>query len=399
MAFVHIAITDLRPGMYIVQTGESWKNRPYLYAKPGLVTNEKEIEEIIRQGFHDAYYDPEKAQSQTKSDDTLAKANANRVQKAQQIPIHEEISRQQKPYEEFVSHMLNVMEDARSGRVTLSAQDFIVQDIMQSMSRNRDALLCLSKLKTFDNYTYAHSVNVSILSIAFGFHLGMQGDDLHMLGLSGLFHDIGKMKIPPAILNAPRKLSPDEFRLIKRHPLYGTELLAKARGVDQCIIDGVLDHHERYNGSGYPNKRRGPEISAFGSILSICDVYDALTSKRVYKDPLSLSQALSIMYDMRGDAWDQELLEHFIKMIGIYPVGTPIALTGGFKGLVVQSNPQAPLYPTVVLCLDRNGNYLKKPERIDLAQQHDIQIIKAINTDTFPVDIQALLFEGNIQPL
>ncbi len=398
MAFILIDIHDLRPGMYIVQTGEKWLNHPYLYAKPGLVANDKEIEEIKKQGFREAYYDPDKSQPSA-AKDTLADLHCPKVSVPPKILIQDEMSRLQKPYENFVGHMENVLDDARAARINIQSSDFVIQEIIQSIDRNRDALLCLSKLKNFDNYTYAHCVNVGILCISFATHLRLQNDDLQMLGLAGLFHDVGKMKIPQAILNAPRKLTDEEFAVIQRHSSLGAEIVAKAPGARQCIVEGILDHHERSNGSGYPNQKKGAEISAFGKLISLCDVYDALTTKRVYKKSFPPSQALSLMYNMRGDAWEREILEHFIEMVGIYPVGTPIALTGGFKGIVSQSNPQAPLYPTVMLCLDKSGKYLKKPERIDLAQQHDIQIIKAINPEIFPVDISALLMEGNIQPV
>lgn len=397
MAYVHISVHDLRPGMYIVQTGESWENHPYLYAKPGLIANEKEIEEIKRQGFLETFFDPDKSQTNSGRYETIADVNDARTPEPPKVQLQDEIANLQKPYENFVSHMEDVLEQTGDGLTDISSSCFIVQDIIQSMDRNRDALICLSKLRSFDSYTYAHCVNVGILGIGFATHLGLPAGDLEMVGLAGLFHDVGKMKVPPTILNAPRKLTAEEFHIMQRHPRVGAEILASVPGVSKGIVDGVLDHHERNDGKGYPNKKKGPQISTFGKIISLADVYDALTTKRPYKDSLAPNRALAIMYDMREDAWEGIMLEHFIKMIGIYPVGTPVVLTGGFKGVVTQSNPVAPLYPSVMLCLDKNGRYLRKPEWIDLSQQHDIQIVKAINPHSFPVDISFLLIEGRIK--
>ena len=206
------------------------------------------------------------------------------------------------------------------------------------------------------------------------------------------------MRIPTHILNAPRQLKPDEFAIIQKHAKYGEEMLSQIPNIPKDILAGVCDHHERYNGTGYPGHKKGHQISPFGSIISVCDVYDALSSKRVYKEALPPSKALSIMYGMRGESWEAGLVELFIKMLGIYPVGTPIGLTSGFKGVVTKSNPSAPLYPTVLLCKDRTGHKIVPPSTVDLAQQHEMQIVKALSSDTVDFDVLTLITEGKHVP-
>ncbi|MBQ7618180.1 MAG: HD-GYP domain-containing protein [Desulfovibrio sp.] len=399
MAFVHINIKDLRPGMYIVHTGESWQDKPFLYAKPGLIRSEAEVADIVKQGFLEAYYDPELSENQSPAENRsqLLTRQLSRPLPVPTILLKDELAKQEKAYEHCVEHLQRIMEDARHGQVKLSSSKPYLENIIQSIKNNVDALTSLAKIKVHDEYTYAHCVNVSIFSVAFGRYLGCQDQTLLTLGLAGLFHDIGKMRVPLGILNAPRSLSAAEFELIKKHVIYGEEMLASQVEVSADLLAGVSDHHERFNGSGYPRGKKGQAISDFGSIISVCDVYDALSSRRVYKEALPPNKALSIMYELRGEAWPPGLVEHFIKMLGIYPVGTPIALTSGFKGVVVKSNPQAPLYPTVVICRDRQGQVIAPAATIDLAKQHDFQIIKALDMNTIDFDIFALLTGDHAQ--
>ncbi|MBO4334784.1 MAG: HD-GYP domain-containing protein [Desulfovibrio sp.] len=398
MAFVHILTKDLRPGMFIVQTGETWRSRPYLYAKPGLLKNEAEIAEIIKQGFVEAYYDPEKSeQSKEDVEDLLSTPLAQKLPEPT-VSLQDEIKAQVENYNNCVDHIQHVMEEARSGRLDFLSAKPLMDNIISSLNRNADALTSLAKIKTHDEYTFAHCVNVSIFSVAFGRYLGLREENLHNLGLAGLFHDIGKMRVPFNILNAPRQLKPEEFAIMQKHAKFGEEMLSHIPNIPHNILAGVCDHHERFNGTGYPAKKKGSEISPFGCIISVCDVYDALSSKRVYKEALPPSKALSIMYGMRGESWKTGLVELFIKMLGIYPVGTPIGLTSGFKGVVTKSNPSAPLYPTVLLYKDCKGQKIVPPSSVDLAQQHEMQIIKALSTDTVDFDILTLITEGKDVP-
>ena len=383
--------------MYIVQTGESWRDKPFLYAKPGLIKTEAEVADIVRQGFQETYYDPEQSQLTQKDEPE----RFNRPVPPLPEPtatLKEELLLQEESYANCVGHIQHIMEEARNGRLDFNSAKPFMQGIIQSINRNADALTSLAKIKSHDEYTYAHCVNVSIFSVAFGRYLGLSEESLLELGLSGLFHDVGKMRVPLAILNAPRKLSDEEFFVMQKHVLFGEEMLAQIPGMPSDIMDGVVDHHERFNGSGYPHKKKGTSISSFGCILSVCDVYDALSSRRVYKEPIPPSKALSIMYGMRGESWEPGLVELFIKMLGIYPVGTPISLTSGFKGVVTRSNPAAPLYPTVAVCQDRKGLNISPPTSIDLAQQHDFQIIKPLEMKTIDFDVLSLLKDAKPLP-
>ncbi|MCR4667239.1 MAG: HD-GYP domain-containing protein [Desulfovibrio sp.] len=381
--------------MYIVQTGESWRDKPFLYAKPGRIGSKEEIAEILRQGFLEAFYDPDRSEQPKEGEpDLLASRQVDLPEP--KIPLREELKAQEIAYTNCVDSMQHIMEEARGGHLDFKSAEPLMSDIVDSVYRNSDALTSLSKIKTHDEYTFAHCVNVSIFSVVFGRHLGFAGEELQRLGMSALFHDIGKMRVPPTILNAPRSLTSNEFAIMQKHAQIGAEMLAELPGIGDDILSGVAEHHERYNGQGYPHKKKGRQISPFGCIISVCDVYDALSSKRVYKEAIPPTKALSIMYGMRGEAWEPGLVELFIKILGIYPVGTPITLTSGLQGIVTHSNPQAPLYPQVLLCRDRNGRHIKPPASVDLAQQHEFQIIKALDKKTVSFDVLSILTEESV---
>ena len=301
MPVQHVSVDDLRPGMYIVDTGVSWIKRPYLYAKEGLIRSQAEIVDIIHQGFAEAYYDPE--QSNIKPMEPISLEDADRSNAAPaQASLPEELEQAESAYTECVRHAKAFMLEARNGTVDLESSQPLVHGIIDSVNRNVDALTSLAKIKHYDEYTFAHCVNVSIFSVAFGKYLGFDQEKLYLLGMAGLFHDLGKMRVPVEILNAPRRLTDEEFAVIKTHAKLGQDTLSSVKGIAPEILMGVGQHHERHDGSGYPNRLVGAAISLYGRILSVADCYDALSAKRVYKDAMPPTKALSIMFEMRKGA-------------------------------------------------------------------------------------------------
>lgn len=394
MPSVHISAKDLRPGMFIVATESSWHDRPYLYSKVGLIKSQAEIDAILANGYVEAYYDPDRSFERppnfSASSDLLVSQAQIKPPKAT-VPLVEEIKTAQVTYSDCLLHIKQMLSEARHGTVDLPKSKKLVSNLVESLTRNQDALAVISKIKTFDDYTYAHSINVAIFSIAFGLTLGLTGEVLSRLGQAAIFHDFGKMRIPKWILNAPRALKPEELAIVQNHPRLGAEMLEGVPALPKEIIDGVLDHHEKYDGTGYPNRKKGSEISPFGRIISVADVYDALSTKRIYREAISPNKALATMYSIRDQSWEPGLCETFIKMLGIYPVGSGVSLTMGYKGIVSESNYNAPLYPTVLLYCAPNGTTLKPPQAIDLSTQHDLQIVKALPPNALNISLTDLL--------
>jgi len=218
--------------------------------------------------------------------------------------------------------------------------------------RNETAAVTLFKLRGFDEYTYTHSINVSILSVLLGKHQGLDKTTLLNLGLAGLLHDVGKAKIDGDILNKPGKLTESEFQAMKAHPLEGFNILKDQVGLDPEILRAVVEHHERYDGSGYPQGLKWTAIDRFSRIVSVVDVYDALTSRRVYKNAMAPAKALSLMFQMRSLQFPADDIDNFIRCIGVFPVGSFVRLSGGEYGIVASANPVRPTKPEVKVIMD-----------------------------------------------
>jgi HD-GYP domain-containing protein (c-di-GMP phosphodiesterase class II) len=256
----------------------------------------------------------------------------------------------------------------------------------------------LSTIRDYDDYTYVHSVNVAILSMSIGSRIGLPRNALEALGICGMFHDLGKVKIPKEIVNKPDKLTPAEYEQIKKHSLDSVRmilLLKASRDLLQEILIGPFEHHLKYDLSGYPQTDRKKPLSLYGRIISIADVYDALTSPRVYrKAAISPDQALNIMIKDSGKMFDPTLLKIFVNMMGIYPVGSLLKLSSGEFGLVIKSpENKDPMRPRVMLLNKISSNRFTKGRMVDLSE-------KSIETGNYLREISGSYHPGvlGIQP-
>lgn len=389
---IKIAIADLRPGMYIIDSKTDWSKEPFLYSKEGLIRSSDEIATILQQGFTEAYYDP--AQSSIAPQEDIDLSLDEKVEVAPpSAALPEEFPIATQAYTDCVKHAREFMQSVREGgEIHIDQAEPLVTNIIDSLNRNMDALTSLAKVKIYDEYTFQHCVNVSIFATAFGRFLGLNEKELLLLGMAGIFHDTGKMRVPQDILNAPRRLTDEEFAIMKTHVRLGLDCLEQAKGMPTKVVYGIGQHHEKFNGGGYPEGLKGDQISHFGRILSVADIYDALTARRVYKEPMPPHKALSIMYGMRSDTWPTGLVEQFIKMLGIYPVGTPVLLGSGFRAVVSQSNASAPLYPTILVVSDPQGKPISPPREVSLAKHRNITIKQVLTaTESADIDVAAIL--------
>ena len=233
-----------------------------------------------------------------------------------------------------------------------------VASCVATILANPEAVLWMTKIKHSNEYTAEHCLNVCVLAIAFGRHLRMDERDLHLLGLCGLLHDVGKMRIPGAILDKPGRLTEEEFAVIQGHTVAGHQLLQDtADRLHELALDVALNHHERPDGTGYPRGLGAREISEFSRIISIVDAYDAITSNRCYAPEQPSADAQKIIFQNRGGQFDEELALHFIQAIGPYPPGTLVELRNGMVGIVLAGKPKFRHLPTVLLLRDAD----KKP--------------------------------------
>jgi putative nucleotidyltransferase with HDIG domain len=245
--------------------------------------------------------------------------------------------------------------DARLGKLSTAAPLVaLVGDITDSLARNPDAFASVARLKSRHEYTYMHSVAVCALMINFARQLGLPEGAVREAGLAGLLHDVGKAVMPIELLDKPGRLADAEFETIRSHPERGYALLSECEAVPPAARDVCLHHHERIDGAGYPNRLAGRRLSLFARMGAICDVYDAITSERAYKDAWDPAESIGRMRSWTGQ-FDPELLDAFVKSIGIYPVGAFVRLADGRLAIVAGANRAEPMRPPVVALREEAG--------------------------------------------
>ncbi|MBI5374449.1 MAG: HD-GYP domain-containing protein [Candidatus Schekmanbacteria bacterium] len=265
-------------------------------------------------------------------------------------------------YEEKVSIVTDVLNDVRNGKaINIDKVQDLSNSLVENVLTHTDTMITLARVKKFDEYTFKHSINVAILTIALGKYLNYPKKELHVLGTGGILHDCGKMKIPNKILNKEGRLTEDEFEIMKNHPSYGAEMLEPYGTLDRKSILMVLQHHEKYSGGGYPTGLPGNRISTFGMMTTIADVYDALTSERVYKKALTPFKGLKMIYIGRGQHFHPNIVEHFILAMGLFPIGSIVRLKNQQMGIVISVNRRNLLYPRVLIIADDKNNMLPEP--------------------------------------
>lgn len=241
--------------------------------------------------------------------------------------------------------------------------------MIDSIIRNDDAMSWLTRMKKKDDYIYDHSIASSVWALIFGKHLGLDREDLEVLGTGAVFLDVGKTKIPNELLRKSSRLTPDEVTLMRQHVEFGIEIVSKIHGIDPRVIEMVAGHHERYNGTGYPNGVSGTELPVFARIAGIVDAYDAMTTPRPYADTMSTYDAIRQLQNLSGVEYPEEVVEQFVQAIGVFPVGTMVELNTGEVGIVIAQNRVRRLRPKIMLVLDSDKTPLVDFRIVDLRNQ------------------------------
>jgi putative nucleotidyltransferase with HDIG domain len=249
------------------------------------------------------------------------------------------------------------------------------------------ALFALSLLKDYDNYTFTHSVNVAVIALAVGRACGLSEERLRVLGLGGLLHDLGKLKIGLDIINKPGRLTEEEFEEIRKHPQTGADLVAQMDGITPEIIDIVLGHHLRHNRQGYPAEARAREVSPLTEMTAIADSYDAMTTLRSYQQPVTPRKAIKLLQDVAGTALNPHFVEKFITSLGPYPVGSLVRLDSNEIGVVVWVSRSDPNDVQVKMLFDRTGKSLPLPQVTALSGPGSRRIVAEVDPFVRGIDV------------
>ncbi len=387
-------VNDLRIGVYVLELDRPWLETPFLFQGFEIKTDE-ELEELKRHCKY-VYIDTEvgydikpkpkpealpQVNVAAEADDQDKKLSFEILNKfavgqkrvlryPDRTTLEQELAEARGIESETKHTIYNIMDDVRMGRsINTASAKKVVADMVQSIIRNPDALGCLTQLKNKDEYTALHSLRVCILALAFGRHLEFSIEELNILGLGALLHDVGKMKVPNEILNKPGGLTDEEFELMKSHVPHGVAILEKTKGIPPASIEVARSHHERYNGGGYAFGLKGEQIGLFGQIGAIVDCYDAITSDRTYHNGMSAHDSLRKMYEWRHKDFHNTMVEQFIQCMGIYPIGSLVEMSTGSIGVVVSVNRMRRLKPRVALVLDPEKKPYPATKIIDLMQQ------------------------------
>jgi HD-GYP domain-containing protein (c-di-GMP phosphodiesterase class II) len=270
-------------------------------------------------------------------------------------------------------------EGIKKQKNSLTETKEFVENIIEEILNNKNAMVNMVDLKLFDEYTYYHSASVTVLAIVLGVALKFTKEELYKLGLSALLHDIGKIFVPLEILNKPGKLTAEEFEIIKTHSEAGYKYVKEAYDVPITSYVGILHHHEKYDGKGYPDRRSEEKISLFGRIISVCDVYDALTSDRPYRRGMLPSEAMEYIMAGSGTQFDPELVKIFVRKVAPYPIGTCVKLSNNFEGIVVENYEDYCMRPKVKIYKENDKSV--ESYLIDLvdAKHSHITIVEVIS--------------------
>lgn len=380
-----IPVAGLKIGMYVTELDRPWIETPFIMQGFRIETLE-DIDTIS--GYCEYVYieDDEEQWLNAEERSILEQPSArkiypqNALNKQSFSAAKSTISSGQKLTRSF-------LDDVRLGQaINIQEVKTTVSECVKGIMHNPDALLWMGKIRQKDEYTSEHCFNVGLLAMTFGRHLGASEEELNVFGLCGILHDVGKMKTPLDVLNKEGKLTADEYVTMKSHPVDGRDILIAHKDVNHSAVDVCYSHHEALDGSGYPRGLKANNISDVTRMITICDVYDAITSERVYKKGQSSLEALKVLYQNRGTKFDKRLVTEFIECMGLYPPGSLVEMKNAEVGIVISTNYRHRHLPKVLVV--RDGNKMPMREKV-------VNLEKMAGTENNEYVIQTVVPNGN----
>ena len=302
-------------------------------------------------------------------------------------PVSTSVAAARRVYTDAVQTAQAIWDTAQAGeQPNPDAARKIIDSLAKLIQQDRTSLMALTALKRYDNYTFTHMVNVSVLAMAQARALNIEGPMLREFGLAALMHDIGKVHTPLEVLNKPDRLTTEEFDVMKRHVIDGAHILRRTPGMPALASIVAFEHHLKKDFSGYPENVGSRKLNVCTMVVTIADVFDALRSNRIYREGLPSERIRSIMLQQESPAYDRTLLRRFVNLVGLYPVGTLVKLESEEIGVVVKEHPTDPFRPQVKLLLDPKGAELEQPLLINTWEKTSHSVVEAVDPDDVSVD-------------
>lgn len=398
---VKVQLGDLKPGMYVSRLDCPWTSAPYPL-QGFFIHSQEDIDELLNycdsvivdvlMSKSSAEHKPD---SNKLNDIAIKKSLINMTPKRYRDTAtrEEELADAEKSHKALSDVTTEMLKNVfNNKKLDIPELKLAINPMIDSVLRNPDAYAWLTRMKYVDNYTYNHSICCAVWAVAFGRHLGMPRKDLQSLALGALLFDVGKMRLPEKLINNPLRYNNIEFNIVKKHVEYSLDILKETEGVNDDVYGMIKMHHERHNGSGYPDGLKGDQISIYGKIAGLVDCYDAMISERVFDTPISPHEAVKKFYDWRNVDFQSELVEQFIQIMGIYPVGTLVELSNGCVAIIVNQHRVWRLRPKIMLLLNESKQKLADFFTMDLfiqtvdAEGNPLDIVKCVEPGMYGID-------------
>jgi HD-GYP domain-containing protein (c-di-GMP phosphodiesterase class II) len=384
-------LTELNIGHYVIKIAK--QNGKFSLTTPGHIKSAKVIDRLKSKGVISVFID----KSKTISNPPLAKSSKNRVKN--KATIKADLVEAKAIFNESKDIQKQLFSQALNGlSIDLAPVIDITNKSVDSIFNNPDSLACMINIREKDEYLLEHSVSVAVYITIFAHHLNISKEIVHHLSVGAFLHDIGKIKIPDKILNKPGRLTDGEFTIMKTHANHSIDIIKKTPDINPISLEVAALHHEKLNGEGYPFQIKGEDISQYGRMIAICDIFDALTANRVYKEGYPHNKAFSILRELaKKNDLDGILVDKFIKCIGVFPIGSLVQLESKKLAIVEQRNETNPVKPKVRSFYSVKLNQYVNTHDIDLASTKD-SIVKSVRAEDFNLDMNSivnmLLMEG-----
>ncbi len=389
-----IAVKDLQPGMYVADLHRPWLAHSFWRSR-FMIRDAAEIARLIEEGVAEVSIDtgkgldlPAVEPPLPANDEEIVRHFMRRAERLKAKPASVSLGEERRRAARLIKEASAVVEDlmlaARDGqRVDAARLEPVVGKLLESVRRNRDALAPLARLKRSDAYASEHAVATAALIAALGYQREVSEPELEKLALGTLVKDIGEAAIDARLTAKPGMLSQSEYAIIQSHVEEGLAVLQATASLPETAVAVVLEHHERYDGGGYPYHMAGASISAAGRMAAIVDTYDAMTSDRPYRPAVSPSQALRLLYEQGGSHFDPELVVSFVRTVGIYPVGALVMLESGHLAVVEEIHHDNLLCPVVRVIYHGARRLYVAPVVVDLARGHGNHYGRIVHADSF----------------